>query len=93
MYKTHYFSPLTISTFENLSETESSDSKLSLSHNKIILLHEWEMESDDEPVNETEKAPGQLPPNKIDIFVSKITLDDNLFNDDEVIISKLQTFF
>ena len=53
MYKAHYFSPLTISTFENLSENESSDSKLSLSHNKTIPLHEWEMESDDEPVNET----------------------------------------
>ena len=67
MYKAHYFSLLTISTFESLSENESSDSKLSLSHNKTIPLHKWEMESDDEPVNDTEKAPGQLPLKKMDI--------------------------
>ena len=44
------------------------------------------MESDDERVNETEKAPGH-------ICVSRIALDGNLFNYDEVIISKPQTIF
>ena len=57
-----------------------------MSHNKTIPLHEWEMESDDERVNETEKAPGH-------ICVSRIALDGNLFNYDEVIISKPQTIF
>ena len=57
MYKGDYFSLLTISTFENLSENESSGSKLSFSDNKTIPLHKWKVESDDELDNVTLKGP------------------------------------